>query len=104
MVVAALFRRGESLVLFVVVAGASSARRGARFARGLMRKPLRAVALIFGLGLTLAVTTAAGALLGDYLDRRWGTGPWLSLMGTLLGMGLGLWQVLSEARRVDGGR
>jgi F0F1-type ATP synthase assembly protein I len=69
-----------------------------------MRKPLRAVGLVFGLTLTLAVTTAAGALLGDYLDRRWGTGPWLSLVGTLLGMGCGLWQVLSEARRVDGDR
>ena len=69
-----------------------------------MRKSLRAVGLVLGLTLTLGVTTAAGALLGDHLDRRWGTGPWLSLLGTLLGMGLGLWQVLSAAGRVDGDR
>jgi F0F1-type ATP synthase assembly protein I len=41
-----------------------------------------------------------GALLGNYLDGRWGTGPWLTLAGTLLGTGAGFREIVIVMRRV----
>jgi ATP synthase protein I len=32
-----------------------------------------------------------GLLLGWWLDARWGTGPWLLLVGILLGIGAGFY-------------
>jgi F0F1-type ATP synthase assembly protein I len=57
--------------------------------------------MVAGLALTLGVTTAAGALLGDYLDHRWGTGPWLTLVGTLLGMAAGFFEMISVLARIE---
>lgn len=67
-----------------------------------LRGPMRAVGLVGGLGFVLAATTALGAWGGRYLDDRWGTGPWLMLVGTLLGMGAGFFEVFSTMRRVGG--
>lgn len=33
----------------------------------------------------LALSVAGGLLLGHYLDKRWGTHPWLALTGLFLG-------------------
>jgi len=47
--------------------------------------------------------TAAGAGVGYYLDQRWATVPWLTLAGTLCGMGAGFFEVVSVIRRLEGG-
>ncbi|NPV48067.1 MAG: AtpZ/AtpI family protein [Armatimonadetes bacterium] len=46
---------------------------------------LRAAAIVSGIGFTMAVSVALGALGGAWLDRRWGTEPWLTVIGFLLG-------------------
>jgi F0F1-type ATP synthase assembly protein I len=66
-----------------------------------MREPMRAVWLVSSLILTLGVMTAGGALLGQYLDHRWGTGPWLTLIGTLSGMAAGFFELITALRRLE---
>ncbi len=56
--------------------------------------------MVGGLGFVLGALTALGALLGLYLDGRWGTGPLFTLVGTLLGMGAGFFEVITVMRRV----
>ena len=65
-----------------------------------MRGPMRAVGLAGGLGLVLGLMTVLGAWLGYYLDGRWGTGPWLTFVGTLCGMGAGFFEVVVVLRRM----
>jgi len=38
-----------------------------------------------GVGMQLALSVAGGLLLGNYLDKRWDTHPWLALIGLSLG-------------------
>ncbi len=49
----------------------------------------------------MGVLAFLGWLLGQYLDRRWGTSPWLSLVGSLLGVAAGLFEVITIARRAE---
>jgi F0F1-type ATP synthase assembly protein I len=56
--------------------------------------------MVGGLAFVLGALTALGAWLGHYLDRRWGTVPWLTLAGTLLGMGAGFFEVASVLRHI----
>jgi len=69
---------------------------------GRLPGPMRAVGLVGGLGLMLGGMAVLGALLGKYLDEHWGTGPWLTLVGTLLGTGAGFREVVVVMRRVGG--
>jgi len=55
---------------------------------------LQTLGTIGGLGFQFGLTILLGALLGYYLDRRWGTSPWLMLGGTLAGTAAGFWQVV----------
>jgi F0F1-type ATP synthase assembly protein I len=60
---------------------------------------------MLGIGLDLAVPVALFGLLGHWLDRKWGTAPWLSVVGLLLGMVVGfynLWKRVAP-RSGDGG-
>jgi len=50
-----------------------------------------------GLGFELVVPIAAGVGIGYWLDGRWGTDPWLTLTGALLGIAAGF---LNFFRRV----
>ena len=68
---------------------------------GRFQGPIRITGMVGGLGFVLAVMTALGALAGYYLDRRWGTIPWLTLAGTLCGMGAGFFEVVTVLRRVS---
>lgn len=61
--------------------------------------PLRALIDLGYLGFSMGGMVAAGALLGYYLDRRWGTTPWLTLIGILLGTGAGMFYVVVQVRR-----
>jgi len=66
------------------------------------KSPLREAGLVGGgLALGMAVTTILGALAGRYADQRWGTAPWLTLAGTLLGMAGGFFEVLTVMRRME---
>jgi ATP synthase protein I len=69
-----------------------------------MPGPMRAVGLVSGLGFMLAAMTVLGAWLGHYLDGRWGTTPWLTLAGTLVGMGAGFSEVVAVLKQVGGER
>ena len=69
-----------------------------------MPGPMRAVGLVSGLGFMLAAMTVLGAWLGHYLDGRWGTTPWLTLAGTLVGMGAGFLDVVAVLKQVGGQR
>ena len=43
-------------------------------------------------GITFALTLTGAALLGFWLDRRWGTVPLFTILGTLVGMAMaGFW-------------
>ena len=53
-------------------------------------EPPRALAYV-GLGFEIVVPIVLGLLLGFWLDRRWGTGPWLLLTGILLGIAAGFY-------------
>jgi F0F1-type ATP synthase assembly protein I len=68
-----------------------------------------------GLGLQFVVTVLVCLFIGQWLDRKLGTTPWLLLAGMMLGAGIGLWTMLrvmraqeaEDARRHaerDGGR
>lgn len=49
-----------------------------------------AFGLISAIGLDLAICTVGGTYLGMWLDKTFGTGPWLLLLGILLGMTAGI--------------
>jgi F0F1-type ATP synthase assembly protein I len=46
----------------------------------------------FGFQLVATIGLLGG--LGWWADRAWGTAPWLLLLGCMLGIGIGLWQLL----------
>ena len=50
---------------------------------------LRKVGQYTGLGLTFALAIGGLAYVGSRLDLRWGTEPWLTLSGALVGMAVG---------------
>ncbi|MEQ1893250.1 MAG: AtpZ/AtpI family protein [Planctomycetota bacterium] len=49
-----------------------------------------------GLGFQFAATVGLFALGGRWLDGRWGSSPWLLLVGVFTGFGLGLYSLLSK--------
>lgn len=54
----------------------------------------KGVEMAFG-GTQLAVSVLVGVYVGYRLDARWGTGPWLFLLGSALGLGLGMYSFLA---------
>ena len=47
-------------------------------------------------GVTMAVSVFLGFWGGNWLDRRFGTGPWLMVAGLLLGVGIAFKNLLDE--------
>jgi len=68
-----------------------------------MAKPgrnwVRGAGAFTGIGLMLAISTALGTYLGFWLDNRWGTSPWLTLVGLFLGMGAGFMEMFNILKR-----
>lgn len=56
---------------------------------GSVPEALKELGPYMGLGSVLAISTGAGTVGGVYLDRWLGTGPWLTLTGIFLGIGIG---------------
>lgn len=52
-------------------------------------------------GLELGISVLIGLLFGMWLDGRWGTGPWLMLVGLALGLVAGFRAVLRAVQRAD---
>jgi F0F1-type ATP synthase assembly protein I len=44
-----------------------------------------------GIGSTLALTLALGVALGNWADRHWGTTPFLTLAGAILGLAMAMY-------------
>jgi len=64
-----------------------------------VRRPVPDSAMGIGLtmayrGMTLGLEFALPALAGHAADRRWGTGPVLTLVGATLGFAVGMWHLL----------
>lgn len=49
--------------------------------------------VLVGVGWRLALPMVLLTILGVWLDRQWGTKPWLSLAGLVLGMAIGYYSV-----------
>lgn len=47
-------------------------------------------------GSQLAVFVVVGMLVGRWLDARWNTSPWILLTGSMLGIGVGLYNLIRE--------
>lgn len=52
-------------------------------------------------GLTLGLEFVVPMLLGLALDRRLGTLPWGTLVGTALGFGVGIWHLVRFGREAE---
>jgi ATP synthase protein I len=67
-------------------------------------KDMSAYAFALGLGSQLLGALAACGVPGWYLDKKFGTSPWLTLVGVLLGITLGLFQLVrAGTSRNNGG-
>lgn len=51
-----------------------------------------------GMGLQLAITVILVAAGGHWLDRLWGTKPWLLVLGAALGMTVAMVNLVRKAR------
>ena len=52
----------------------------------------------------MAGSVAIGALGGGWLDRKWGTEPWLLVVGFFLGMAAGFVELARLVKMVSGHR
>lgn len=52
-------------------------------------RTLKEWAYFSSLGFSVALSIVIGLAIGVYLDRRWGTSPWLTLVFLLLGVAAG---------------
>jgi len=70
---------------------------------GRYQGPIRTVGLLGGLAFMLALSVLLGAVIGHYLDQRWGTEPWMTLVGTLLGTAAGFYEIFNTLRQFGEG-
>ena len=62
-------------------------------------KDASAYAFAFGLGAELLGALAVCGFPGWWLDKKLGTAPWLTLVGAMLGIALGLFQLIRVANQ-----
>lgn len=60
------------------------------------RRSLDAYARFSGIGFQMAAAIFLGVWGGQKLDALWGTDPWLTVIGSLLGVGAALYAVFKE--------
>lgn len=56
---------------------------------------------ILSWGFNTAAALVLGILGGQYLDRRWGTEPWLALSGVVLAVVVSLVSLVREVSRIE---
>jgi F0F1-type ATP synthase assembly protein I len=62
-------------------------------------KGLQALALTSTISMEIAATVTLGFLGGRYLDRHFGTEPWIMVTGVLLGVALGILGIVQTLER-----
>mgnify|MGYP005833861583 CR=1 FL=1 len=67
----------------------------------LYTKALRSAGPIFGSGIQLAATVVIMFFVGRYLDRQFGTDPWLMIVGILFGFVAGLYNFVKIIQRIE---
>lgn len=66
-----------------------------------LRTTLAPMARVLAVGIELGVIIGGSTYLGYLADERWGWSPWLTLGGSLLGLTVGLMNVIREVRRLE---
>ena len=61
----------------------------------------RAAGTLTSIALLLAVATLLGGGVGYYLDSRWHTTPWLTLVGVLIGLAGGFVEMFEILKRYE---
>ncbi len=56
--------------------------------------------VITTLGLEFAVAVSLGVGLGFWLDKKWGSFPWGTIIGVFLGFALAMYIIIKEANRL----
>lgn len=51
------------------------------------------------LGFQFALTMVLTVLAGTWADRKFGTGPWLTIVGSLFGIGAAMYALIKEVGR-----
>jgi ATP synthase protein I len=64
------------------------------------RKLFRMLGVLSTVGITLVVSTVIGYFIGHYLDGRFNTAPWLTLVFLLLGIAAGFKNLYDQTRRL----
>jgi ATP synthase protein I len=67
-----------------------------------VQRQWKAVGTYGSVGLEFAFCSLLGLFAGRWLDGKFGTGPWLALVGLVLGVAAGyrgIWRALKEATR-----
>lgn len=67
---------------------------------GSMGESMRTIGALSTVGLSFVLAIAIGAGLGWYLDKSFGTGPWLFLIFFAIGVAAGILNVYRTAGRV----
>ncbi|MFQ5441612.1 MAG: AtpZ/AtpI family protein [Thermodesulfobacteriota bacterium] len=61
--------------------------------------PLRGLYVLATMGVQLAVSTFVGLFIGYYLDRFFGSSPWLTIIFLILGTAAGFKNMFTTARK-----
>ena len=64
-------------------------------------RPFRAVGVFASTGLMLGLSALLGAGLGYYLDKRWGTAPWLLVVGFFFGLAAGFVEMFEMLKKLE---
>jgi F0F1-type ATP synthase assembly protein I len=61
----------------------------------------RSLSIASSIGLVLAVSIAIGYFFGSWLDKKFGTTPWLMLVFTLMGIAAGFIEMFKLAQQLS---
>jgi F0F1-type ATP synthase assembly protein I len=67
--------------------------------RGSMADTFRTIGALSTVGISFVLAVGLGAIIGFYLDKWLGTGPWLFLLFILFGLAAGILNVYRTANR-----
>lgn len=60
---------------------------------------LDALSFVWDVIFSIAIPTTLFALLGRWLDQRWHTSPWMTILGLILALGLAFVLVMRKAKQ-----